>query len=71
MGSEMCIRDSNFTMGPDDAVRAAEFVGAKHVIPCHYNTFSVIQQDPEAFATNVKKAGIDCTVMQVGESFDC
>ena len=62
----------NFTMGPDDAVRAAEFVGAKHVIPCHYNTFPPIQQDPDAFAANLKRAtGIECTVMQVGDSFDC
>ena len=28
----------NFTMGPEDAIRAAEFVKAKHVVPCHYNT---------------------------------
>lgn len=62
----------NFTMGPDDAVRAAEFVGAKHVIPCHYNTFPWIKQDPDAFESSLKKStGIDCTVMQVGDSFDC
>lgn len=62
----------NFTMGPADAIRAAEFVQAKHVIPCHYNTFPPIQQDADAFAINLKSAtGIDCTVMQVGDTFDC
>ena len=62
----------NFTMGPEDAIRAAELVKAKHVIPCHYNTFPPIQQDPNAFAENLKKEkGIDCTVMQVGETFEC
>ena len=35
----------NFTMGPDDAVTAAQFVKAKHVLPSHYNTFPVIEVD--------------------------
>ena len=39
----------HFTMGPADAVRAAEFLGATTVIPCHYNTFPLIQQDEHAF----------------------
>ena len=43
----------HFTMGPDDAARAAEFVGARTVIPCHYNTFPPIRQDPEAFRAKV------------------
>ena len=43
----------HFTMGPDDAARAAEFVGAKTVIPCHYNTFPPIRQDPEVFRAKV------------------
>ncbi len=62
----------NFTMGPEDAIRAAEFVKAKHVIPCHYNTFPPIQQDPIAFAADLKQAtGIDCTVMQVDDILEC
>ncbi len=43
----------NFTMGPDDAVRAVEMIGPKTVIPMHYNTFDMIKQDPKAFATQV------------------
>ncbi|MHC5250172.1 metal-dependent hydrolase [Enterococcus sp. LJL90] len=39
----------NFTMGPEEAARAAKRVQAKQVVPIHYNTFPVIQQDPEAF----------------------
>lgn len=58
----------NYTMGPEDAVTAAEFVGAKHVVPCHYNTFPPIQQDAGAFATALKeKTGIDCTVLNPDE----
>jgi L-ascorbate metabolism protein UlaG (beta-lactamase superfamily) len=40
----------NFTMGPDDAVRAVEFLRPKTVIPMHYNTFPVISQDAQAVA---------------------
>lgn len=61
----------NFTMGPEDAIRAAEFVQAKHVVPCHYNTFPPIQQDPDAFAANLtKETNIGCTVMQVGDTLE-
>jgi Predicted Zn-dependent hydrolases of the beta-lactamase fold len=40
----------NFTMGPEEAARAAKRLKAKQVVPIHYNTFPVIQQDPHAFA---------------------
>jgi len=60
----------NFTMGPDDAVQAAQFVQAKQVIPIHYNTFPPIQQDAEAFATKLRRAAdIDCTIMKPGSEF--
>ncbi|WP_042146556.1 metal-dependent hydrolase [Paucisalibacillus sp. EB02] len=39
----------NFTMGPEDALVAAEWVKAKTVVPIHYNTFPVIEQDPVEF----------------------
>ncbi len=39
----------NFTMGVADAVKAAGMLRAETVIPCHYNTFPPIQQDPEEF----------------------
>ncbi|RME62378.1 MAG: metal-dependent hydrolase, partial [Caldilineae bacterium] len=59
----------NFTMGPDDAVIAAQFVKAKRVIPIHYNTFPPIQQDPEAFAQKLADEGIECEIMQPGDTF--
>ncbi|MBI3913970.1 MAG: metal-dependent hydrolase [Chloroflexi bacterium] len=46
----------NFTMGPDDAVRAAKLLRAQVLIPMHYNTFALIKQDAGAFASRVKKA---------------
>jgi len=61
----------NFTMGPEDALRAAEFVKAKRVVPCHFNTFPPIKQDAAAFAENLKqKHGIGCTVMQDGDTLE-
>jgi L-ascorbate metabolism protein UlaG (beta-lactamase superfamily) len=61
----------HFTMGPDDAVRAVEFVNPKVVIPCHYNTFPPIQQDPNAFKSQVEsKTGASCEVLEPGSTYD-
>jgi L-ascorbate metabolism protein UlaG (beta-lactamase superfamily) len=43
----------NFTMGPEDAARAVEMIQPESVIPMHYSTFPVIEQDPEGFRTLV------------------
>jgi len=55
----------NFTMGPEDALVAADWIQAKTVVPVHYNTFPVIEQDPEAFASKVKTG--EGKVMKVGD----
>jgi L-ascorbate metabolism protein UlaG (beta-lactamase superfamily) len=52
----------HFTMDRHDAVDAADFVGAKTIIPCHYNTFPPIETDAGAFQTDVEKA-LDATVV--------
>lgn len=44
----------NFTMGPDDALRAVKLIQPKHVIPIHYNTWGLIAQDPHAWAKRVE-----------------
>ncbi|WP_054861413.1 metal-dependent hydrolase [Gracilibacillus sp. JCM 18860] len=44
----------NFTMGPEDALIAADWIKAKRIVPMHYNTFPLIEQDGEAFANKVK-----------------
>lgn len=58
---------SHFTMDIDDAVIAAEWTGAKTVIPMHYNTFPPIQSDPQMFKTKLKDKGIECIVLAPGE----
>lgn len=45
----------NFTMGPDDALRAVKLLRPKKVVPIHYNTFDLIAQDPNAWAARVKQ----------------
>ncbi len=61
----------NYTMGPEDAVMAAQWVQAKHVVPVHYNTWPLIAQDGAAFAERLRRvAEIDCTVMQPGDTFE-
>ncbi|MFC0557927.1 metal-dependent hydrolase [Halalkalibacter alkalisediminis] len=58
----------NFTMGPEDAAIAAEWLQAKRVVPIHYNTFPVIEQDPVEFAENLSgKKGLP---LKVGESIE-
>lgn len=60
----------NFTMGIDDAVKAVEFVNPGLAIPMHYNTFGVIQADPEEFKRKVESIGKKCRVMQFGETIE-
>ena len=45
----------NYTMGPEDAVRAVKFLEPRKVMPIHYNTFPVIAQDEHAWAAQVRK----------------
>jgi L-ascorbate metabolism protein UlaG (beta-lactamase superfamily) len=60
----------NFTMGPDDALRAARLLEPKVVIPIHYNTFDVIKQDPMAFAARVTaETSARCVVLKPGDSY--
>lgn len=46
----------NYTMGPDDSLRAITLLRPVLVVPCHANTFPVIQQDLAAWARAVSSA---------------
>jgi L-ascorbate metabolism protein UlaG (beta-lactamase superfamily) len=60
----------NFTMGPDDALRAVKLLDPKVVIPIHYGTFDVINQDPEVFAARVEaETEAKCLVMNPGDTY--
>jgi L-ascorbate metabolism protein UlaG (beta-lactamase superfamily) len=45
----------NYTMGPDDALRAVKLLQPRKVLPIHYDTFDVIKQDAAAWAERVRK----------------
>jgi L-ascorbate metabolism protein UlaG (beta-lactamase superfamily) len=61
----------NFTMGPDDALRAIKFVRPKLAIPCHYNTWPVIEQDAAAWAQRVEaETDTKVQVLSPGGSLD-
>jgi L-ascorbate metabolism protein UlaG (beta-lactamase superfamily) len=63
----MCIGD-NFTMGPEDALRAAEFVGTKKVVGVHYDTFPYIQIDKSAATDIFQKADLKLLLPAIGET---
>ena len=58
----------NFTMGPEDAARAVEMIEPDVVIPMHYNTFPVIEQNPEGFRTLVGDAAT-VEILEPGGSY--
>ena len=64
----MCI-GGHYTMDRHDAVEAAKMIGAKQVIPCHYDTFPPIQTDAQAFKTDVEgQSSTEVVVLAPGES---
>ena len=57
----------NYTMGPDDALRAVKLIGPKRVLPIHYNTWPVIAQDADAWAARVRaETSAEPVVLQPG-----
>jgi L-ascorbate metabolism protein UlaG (beta-lactamase superfamily) len=64
----MCI-GGHYTMDRFDAVAACEMVGADQVIPCHYDTFPLVETDAQAFKSDVQNAGYaEVVVLQPGET---
>lgn len=57
-----------FTMGIADAVRAADFVGAKTVIGVHYDTFPPIAIDRNEAVTAFAARGITLLLPEIGET---
>ncbi len=45
----------NYTMGPEDALRAVKLLRPRHVVPTHYNTWPLIRQDAKAWAERVHR----------------
>ena len=64
----MCI-GGHYTMDRFDAVAACELVGADQVIPCHYDTFPLVETDVQAFKSDVQNAGYaEVIVLEPGDA---
>jgi L-ascorbate metabolism protein UlaG (beta-lactamase superfamily) len=60
----------NFTMGIDDAAKAAELLRARVVIPMHYDTFDLIKADPRQFAKKVEERGGRVQIVRPGQVYE-
>jgi L-ascorbate metabolism protein UlaG (beta-lactamase superfamily) len=63
----LCVGD-NFTMGIEDAIKAAEFVHCNEVLGVHYDTFPPIKIDHRAAIEKFKVAGKRLHLLSPGES---
>lgn len=59
-----------FTMGIDDALRAAEFVGVSKFVGVHYDTFPPIKLDRAAAMTAAQSAGRELLLPAIGETIE-
>jgi L-ascorbate metabolism protein UlaG (beta-lactamase superfamily) len=61
----------NFTMGPEDALRAVKLIQPRMVVPIHYNTWDLISQDAGAWAKRVEaETKTKVKVLMPGESLE-
>ena len=60
----------NYTMGPDDALRAVKLINPCVVMPMHYDTFEVIKQDAKAWTERViKETSSKAVILMPGEHY--
>ncbi|HEK20436.1 metal-dependent hydrolase [Mucilaginibacter sp.] len=60
----------NYTMGADDAIKAAGFVNCKNIVGIHYDSFPVIKINKDEVAEKFIKAGLNLKLPAVGESIE-
>jgi len=58
----------NYTMGADDAIKAAGFINCKNIIGMHYDTFPVIKINKEEVRKKFESAGLNLKLLAIGES---
>ena len=59
-----------YTMGIEDALRAADLVGVMKIIGVHYDTFPPIKLDRDAALKSARSAGKELLLPKIGESID-
>ena len=55
---------------PNDAIRAADFVGAKTIVGVHYDTFPPIKLDHEVALNRFRAAGKELLLPKIGETIE-
>ncbi|MBX2985473.1 MAG: metal-dependent hydrolase [Bacteroidia bacterium] len=60
----------NFTMGIDDAIKAASFVQCKKIVGMHFDTFGYIKINHQEAIDKFKQAGIELILPKIGETFN-
>lgn len=60
----------NFTMGIEDAVRAAHMISCHSVIGVHYNTFPYIVIDAEKAKAHFERNGLELKLPGIGETIE-
>lgn len=58
-----------YTMGIKEAVKAVEFIGSPYVIPMHYGTMPVLNDDPQEFKDKVGDTS-EVIILKPGEKFE-
>jgi L-ascorbate metabolism protein UlaG (beta-lactamase superfamily) len=56
-----------YTMGPEDAAMAADWLGVKTVVPMHYGTFPELTGTPDQLRQFIGLKGIDVIELRPGE----
>lgn len=59
-----------YTMGIDDALRAADFVGVTTIVGVHYDTFPPIKLDHAAARKAAAAAGKELRLPKIGETIN-
>jgi L-ascorbate metabolism protein UlaG (beta-lactamase superfamily) len=59
-----------YTMGPEDAAIAAEWLGVRAVVPMHYATFPELTGTPEQLRTHLRSRSISVLEMRPGDTRD-
>jgi L-ascorbate metabolism protein UlaG (beta-lactamase superfamily) len=58
----------HYTMGPEDAAIAAEWLGVRQVVPMHWGTFPVLTGTPAALREHLRGSSIDVLELAPGET---
>lgn len=60
----------NFTMGYEDAARAAMMIQCRRIIGLHFDTFAPIRINKELATSHFKQMGLELILPEIGSSIE-